>query len=298
MTEAVAGLSLAANILQMVEYGGVFVTTAWKIYAANTDTDIVKDFKHLQYFAKDVDKVLASLEQDIPAVSSSSMDSDNGGPELVRLAKKCRKVTVEILEFVGTTGDQKSWKTRIHKAVKDAFQLTWGQDKLVNLPTKLDTPLNQVAQYEKVKFTEGLHGKRTRYSGFSQEADDAWHELQEDRKDYTMYAMGLWHDIHCVVTVCSPESTKTGRTAWDSMAEEEEEHLHHCLNYLRKVALCRGSLDLVAWHTKEDRSPSPKYNQTQVGPLMPDQLEKWGWQNSAYMGGVELLVVHDWTPVE
>lgn len=40
-------------------------------------------------------------------------------------------------------------------------------------------PLNQVAQYERVRFNEGLHGKRTRYMGFSQEADDAWNELQE-----------------------------------------------------------------------------------------------------------------------
>jgi hypothetical protein len=144
MAEAVAGLSLAANILQMVEYGGVFVTTAWKIYSARTDTDIVKDFKQLQYLAKDVDKVLVSLEQDIPAVSSTCEGSDSGDPELARLAEECRKVTVEILEFVSKTGDQKSWKTRMHRAVKEAFQLTWGQDKLNKLETKLDRMRNQL----------------------------------------------------------------------------------------------------------------------------------------------------------
>ncbi|KAH8756401.1 hypothetical protein F5883DRAFT_372051, partial [Diaporthe sp. PMI_573] len=144
MAEAVAGLSLAANILQMVEYGGVFVTTAWKIYSARTDTDIVKDFKQLQYLAKDVDKVLVSLEQDIPAVSSTCEGSDSGDPELARLAEECRKVTVEILEFVGKTGDQKSWKTRMHRAVKEAFQLTWGQDKLNKLETRLDRMRNQL----------------------------------------------------------------------------------------------------------------------------------------------------------
>ena len=126
MAEAVAGLSLAANILQMVEYGGVFVTTAWKIYSDNTDTDILKDFKQLQYLAKDVDKVLGSLEQDLPEFSSTSMGSGDGDPELARLAEECQKVTVEILEFVGKTGDQQSWKTRMHKVVRDSFRLTWG----------------------------------------------------------------------------------------------------------------------------------------------------------------------------
>ncbi|KAG6362729.1 hypothetical protein INS49_007822 [Diaporthe citri] len=85
------------------------------------------------------------------------------------------------------------------------------------------TPLKQLAQYERVRFNEGLHGKRTRYMGFSQEADDAWNELQEvgivrlspeeqmsmevksnpdiEKKDYTVYAVGMWHDIHCLVIV-------------------------------------------------------------------------------------------------
>ncbi|KAI7785615.1 hypothetical protein LA080_006635 [Diaporthe eres] len=167
-------------------------------------------------------------------------------------------------------------------------------------------PLNQVAQYERVKFNEGLHGKRTRYMGFSQEADDAWNELQEvgvvrlspeeqmsmevdsipdlDRKDYTVYAVD------------------------------------HCLDYLRQVALCRGSLDLVAWKNLEDGTESPKYDQarvchkyeplrdwanlhragnsSQVGELTGDQLKKWGWQDGFYVGGVELPKVYDWIPVE
>jgi hypothetical protein len=79
-------------------------------------------------------------------------------------------------------------------------------------------------------------------------------------------------------------------------------------------------MDLVAWHVLEDGTPSPKYNQTQVchkyepirdwanihrsgnasqvGPLSEGQLEKWGWKDGVYVGGVELPKVHDWTPVE
>lgn len=144
MAEAVAGLSLAANILQMVEYGGVFVTTAWKIYSENTDTDILKDFKQLQYLAKDVDEVLGSLERDLPAFSATCMGSGDLHPELVRLAEECQKVTVEILDFVGKTGEQKSWKTRMHKVVRESFRLTWGQGKLVKLQTKLDGMRSQL----------------------------------------------------------------------------------------------------------------------------------------------------------
>lgn len=140
MAEAVAGLSLAANILQMVEYGVVFVRTARNIHSDRTDTDVVKDFKQLQYLAKDVEKVLESLDQDIPAASSES----GGDLELGSIAEECRKVTAEILEFVGKTGEQKSWKTRMHKTVKEAFQLTWGQGKLAKLQTRLDSMRSQL----------------------------------------------------------------------------------------------------------------------------------------------------------
>lgn len=144
MAEAVAGLSLAANILQMVEYGGVFVTTAWKIYSAHADTDVVKNFKQLQYLAKDVEKVLVSLETGIPAVSPTSASSDNGDTDLIRLAEECRKVIVEILALVGKIGDQKSRKNRFNKAVKEAFRLTCGQGKLESLQTRLDDMRSQL----------------------------------------------------------------------------------------------------------------------------------------------------------
>lgn len=140
MAEAVAGLSLAANILQMVEYGTIFVTTAWRIHSEQADTDVVQDFEQLQYLAKDVERVLESLDQDITVVSSKS----DGDPELARLAEECRKVTVEIVEFLGRTGAQRSWMTRMHKAVKEAFQLTWGQVKLTKLQTRLDSMRSQL----------------------------------------------------------------------------------------------------------------------------------------------------------
>lgn len=50
-------------------------------------------------------------------------------------------------------------------------------------------PLKQIAQYERVRFNEGLHGKRTRYMGFSQEADDAWSELQEGK---SLVTVSVW----------------------------------------------------------------------------------------------------------
>ncbi|KAG8166108.1 hypothetical protein KVR01_004660 [Diaporthe batatas] len=144
MAEAVAGLSLAANILQMVEYGVVFVTTAWKIHSEQTDSDVVKDFNHLQGLAKDVDKVLDSLPQDASAESSTSTSPGTGDLELARLAEECRQVTKEIMEFVSDTADRTSWMTRTQKTVKKAFQMTWGRGKLTKLQTRLDSMRSQL----------------------------------------------------------------------------------------------------------------------------------------------------------
>lgn len=143
MAEAIAALSLAANILQMVEYGGFFVTTAWKIYSSPADTHLAKDFDHLRYLTEDVDKILGSLEQnDLDTTSAAGLrDRDR---DLLALIAESRKITEEILDSLNKIGNPTAWRSKKRKAIQAAFKSTWKSDRIADLQTKLDRIRSQL----------------------------------------------------------------------------------------------------------------------------------------------------------
>lgn len=143
MAEAIAALGLAANILQTVEYGGVFVTTAWKIYSSQADANLVKDFDQLRYLTQDLRGILDSLKQ-----SSSGFPSTAGlrsrDHDLLRLVAESQRITEEILCSLDKIGDLNKWKFKKHKAILAAFKLTWNQGHIKKLQTKLDHVRSQL----------------------------------------------------------------------------------------------------------------------------------------------------------
>lgn len=143
MAEAIAGLSLAANILQMVEYGGVFVTTAWKIWSSQTDSQLVKDFDQLQYLTQDFNNILGSLEQDDPANSSTEAWPDRNR-DLLKLGAESRKICEEILGSLNKIGNSTETRAKKRKAIQTAFKLTWNKAYIAELQTKLDHVRSQL----------------------------------------------------------------------------------------------------------------------------------------------------------
>lgn len=143
MAEAVAALSLAANILQMVEHAGVFFQTAWKIYSSQADTHLAKDFDQLRYLTREVEKILCSLEQNDPD-SSSALGLRDRDRDLLTLATESRKVTAEILHSLKKTGNSTSQRISKYKALQTALKSTWNPGRITKLQTKLDGVKSQL----------------------------------------------------------------------------------------------------------------------------------------------------------
>ncbi|KAI3394581.1 hypothetical protein diail_2572, partial [Diaporthe ilicicola] len=186
MAEAIAGLSLAANILQIVEYGGVFVTTAWKIYSSQADVQLVKDFDRLRYLTKDLKGVLGSLERntsDFPKIAGSQ-ERDR---DLLSLAVESRKVTEEILGSLNKIGDPARWRVTKHKAIQAAFKLIWNQSHITELQTNLDRVRSQLTlhlvhslRFDAAASTETQNrilGKLTHVAEFLNEKSDQFLHL-------------------------------------------------------------------------------------------------------------------------
>jgi hypothetical protein len=123
----VAALSLAANILQVLEYGKKFVTTAWAIYRSDSEgVELLADLKCTSHGLK---PILNQL-QECPRQGQEGEDS------ISSLAKQCACILKEMLESIPNS--QTSGTGRKRKAAVAAFRLVWKENKVHMLSRRLD----------------------------------------------------------------------------------------------------------------------------------------------------------------
>lgn len=132
MAEAVAGLSLAACILQVLDFGKHFTSAAWGIYRSGAEgIDFLSD---LQSMSNDLGSILQDLREGAPGTSASrSVKGDNG---IFLLAEKCAVVLNQMrqsLAAIGTPGEGSK-----RDAIKTAFTLAWKKGDIESLQTRLD----------------------------------------------------------------------------------------------------------------------------------------------------------------
>lgn len=134
----IAGLSLAANIFQMVEYGAQFTITAYKIY--DSGNDAIENFNTLQVLSKNLEEVTQRL---VPASLQTSTSHEQSDEALVRLSKECKKASTQMLETLRKIGLPKSGKIKKRDALQTAFKAYWNKSRIDALGKQLDSFRNQ-----------------------------------------------------------------------------------------------------------------------------------------------------------
>lgn len=130
MSEAVAGLALAASILQVLDYGRQFVTTAWKLY--DSGVDAVQGITVLQHLSKNLDSTLHSAQQD-PSTLSPEIDE-----EISVLATESRAASVKVQEMLSRVNITQDVRRTRRKALRAAFVTLWNRDEIKSLEIELD----------------------------------------------------------------------------------------------------------------------------------------------------------------
>lgn len=132
MAEAIATLSLASSILQVIDFASRFTTTAWKLYQAadrgqrQGPDDVVE--------LRNITTNLANILQEIQSQSNFSgaaiiSDSDS----MISLAKECAAVVEKLLQTLPVGTDV----TRKRDAIRVAFKLKWKSEDIRTLSTRL-----------------------------------------------------------------------------------------------------------------------------------------------------------------
>lgn len=130
MSEAVAALSLAANVLQMLDYGRQFVVAAWAIYDSRSDD--LDSIASLTTVSQNLSTVLKDLKPNSPE-RTSGLDQ-----EMTSIVSEGRDLSVQILALLKKAGFHGDGKRSKIGAIKAAIFVVFKSEQLRNMESKLD----------------------------------------------------------------------------------------------------------------------------------------------------------------
>src|ERR1700744_1315293 len=132
MAEAIAALSLASNILQVIDFGASFASTSWKIYqGARHSRQGLDEIESLRNINENLRDVLRDIRTQYDSLTSTSESTDG----IIALAKQCSTFVEELVQSLASLrlADVK----RKRDAVRAAFKLSWKKDEIHDLESRL-----------------------------------------------------------------------------------------------------------------------------------------------------------------
>lgn len=133
MAEAIAALGLASNILQVIDFGASFASTAWKIYQGSRhnrqELDEVSALRNINSNLRDA-------LQDIRAQSAGLTEASESARGIVDLSKQCTTLAEELLQSLDSLGLDHVKRKR--DALRAAFKLAWKRERISNLESRVN----------------------------------------------------------------------------------------------------------------------------------------------------------------
>ncbi|KAJ3522886.1 hypothetical protein NM208_g12674 [Fusarium decemcellulare] len=126
MAEGLAGLGVAASVLQVIDFGTRFIVKAWKIYSTDFAETLVSD---LQRSSTNLHNVLHELQ---------SISANDASEKAIRsLAGKSAAILKELLDSLAVISRAGEGRRR-GAALKKAFLMAWKEDELRSLQVRLN----------------------------------------------------------------------------------------------------------------------------------------------------------------
>ncbi|KAH7273155.1 hypothetical protein B0J15DRAFT_574019 [Fusarium solani] len=134
--------SLAASIMQVIDFGSNFVITAIAIYRSSSSTpDDLLAVRSLQTNSESLGAVLGTLKADSSRLANRSSGNENDG--IIALANECSKALQKMLDTLEIVKPSKTGN--IWKAMKSAVALKWNESSLSALQSQLNDFKHQIS---------------------------------------------------------------------------------------------------------------------------------------------------------
>jgi hypothetical protein len=129
MAEAVAAFSLAANVIQFIDFGTKVAANFYGFYKAGSRPQY--EFSDLEVICQDLAPVLQNLQL-------AGSDSDVQGTGLGRLAQECQKCAERLNEKLQPVLKARSQQLGKREMLKVAFKAAWKDDEMRSLRDQLE----------------------------------------------------------------------------------------------------------------------------------------------------------------
>ena len=129
--ESLAALSVAANIIQFVEFGFKLFFKSRALYKASDER--VEESVELEI----ISKALKRLSNDLLATPSSTMPQSQAEADLLPLAKRCQAIADELLVALNklqVNGGKGKWQ-----CFRSALKRIWKSHEIDNMVRKFDS---------------------------------------------------------------------------------------------------------------------------------------------------------------
>jgi hypothetical protein len=133
MAEVIAALSLASNILQVIEFGTSFASTAWKIYEGSRHGR--QGLDEVASLRKINDNLCDALKDIRTQSAGVSVTSESAGG-ILDLSKQCSALAEELLQSLDSVGLADVRRKR--DALRAAFRLSWKKKEISALESRLN----------------------------------------------------------------------------------------------------------------------------------------------------------------
>lgn len=130
MAESIAIFGLAANIVQFLDIGSKFVSSAWKIYSSG---------RHGMGKIPDLVRVTGDLQTILKCLQTSDENINatiEGEHNLRQLAGQCQSVAVELLDSLERINPPVPIRKR--DALSVTFKMLWAEEEITGLQSRLD----------------------------------------------------------------------------------------------------------------------------------------------------------------
>jgi hypothetical protein len=139
MAEAIAALSLASSILQVIDFGSKFASTAWNLYkAAHHSIEGLDEIASLRAIHINLSDVL----QDIRMQSSNADPASESSEGIVNLANECATLVEELLQSLSKLSLRDASRKR--DALRAAFKFVWKGEEINALQARLNDLRSQL----------------------------------------------------------------------------------------------------------------------------------------------------------
>lgn len=125
-------LSLAVNILTILDIGRKFAILAWDIY--HDDKDGIPGIASLEMTSKDLDENASQLKQ-LSAIPAA-FPQDQTNERIRQLARRCTEVAVQMQKTLSGISTHKISRNK-RGAVKKAFTYKWKEDEIKAFQTEI-----------------------------------------------------------------------------------------------------------------------------------------------------------------